>query len=68
MVRHYRTKRLVDVHCADEPTHSDYMTWLQRRNEDRRHAEQTVPFQGEQPVPPGQWYAKSWYVSDWRVA
>lgn len=67
MVRHYKTRRLVDVKCADEPTHTDYMSMLQIPPDQGRRAEQPVPFQGEQVVKgTGKWYNGEWYVATWR--
>lgn len=65
MVQHYRTKRLVDAKCADEPTHTDFMGWMTRPTEERHSAEQPVSFQGEQAVPQGGWYVSRWYVGKW---
>ena len=68
MVRHYKTKRLVDAKCADDPSHTDYMNWMNRRTEERRHAEQPVAFQGEQieAKVTGKWYVGAWYRATWR--
>lgn len=70
MVRHYKTKRLVDAKCADEPTHTDYMNWMHRPTEERRHAEQPVAFQGEiiEIGKTGKWYIGKWYQCTWRDA
>jgi hypothetical protein len=65
MVRHYRYGRLVDVKCADELTHTDYMGLLERPEEHTQHSEQPVAFQGEQPTPPAEWYTARWYIDKW---
>ena len=42
MVRHYRTKKLVDVKCADERTHTDNLARVERRPEHEDITEQKV--------------------------
>lgn len=46
LVRHYKTKKLVDVKCADEMTHSDYMELVERPVENEVRTIQPVPDQG----------------------
>jgi hypothetical protein len=42
MVKHYRTGRLVDAKCADEPSWSDYRARWKGPVEERRMADQPV--------------------------
>lgn len=65
LVRHYKTLKLVDVGCNDEPTHSDWMSWTVRPMNEAGRAEQPVSGQGEQPHEPGEWYVAQWDVSKW---
>lgn len=55
--RHYKTGRLVDRLCADEPTASDYLEKIKRPVEKRRQAKQPVPHSANGFVP-----------EDWAVA
>lgn len=43
MVRHYKTNRLVDRLCADEPGASDYLEKMRRPVEHQKRAKQPVP-------------------------
>jgi hypothetical protein len=65
MVRHYRFGRLVDMHCADEMTHDDYMSTLELPEERRRTSEQPVTCQGGGESA-NHWYIGLWYTCLWR--
>ena len=64
MVRHYRLGRLVDIHCADEMTHSDHMSLLVLREERHEVSEQPVACQGADGSN-NHWYIGLWYDCEW---
>lgn len=45
-VMHYRAKKLVDIKCADVPTHSDYIELVERPEENVIRTIQPVSDQG----------------------
>lgn len=47
LMRHYKTRRLVDARCADEMSHADYLELHERRAEESCDLEQRVQGQGE---------------------
>ena len=47
-MRHYKSRKLVDQRCFDEPTHSDYLEQMLHPGEDSDdQTEQPVSDQGE---------------------
>lgn len=62
-VRHYRSNRLVDSMCADEKTHSDYMSEMTPPRETPVETEQPVTCQG--PAVDDTWYGGLWNEMEW---
>lgn len=46
-IKHYKTKKLVDAKCADEPGHADYLEMAKNVHEDIQISPQPVSNQGE---------------------
>lgn len=47
LVRHYKSRKLVDRKCADEMSQSDYLEFWARRQQEQDMSEQPVADQGE---------------------
>ena len=67
MVRHYKLGRLVDIHCADEMTHTDHMSLLILPIERNERSEQPVACQGVGESV-NHWYIGLWYICEWNGA
>jgi len=61
--RHYRSHRMVCLHCDDQPTHTDYLSEIVAPREKPVITEQPVSCQGE--MIPSYWYEGEWYDAEW---
>ena len=63
LVRHYKFKRLVCVHCDDQKTQSDFLEEMTLPLEETHTSEQPVSCQGK--AGEDYWYSGLWYEMEW---
>jgi len=67
-MKHYKYGFLVDLECADQLAHSDYMEHLRLpENERPNPTQQKVPDQGKVTPDAAKWNAAQWNVSTFEL-